>query len=64
MTNETYLDNATQLIKERAGFETITAVENDAIYLIDKNASSRGSQNVIKALKEIAQAVYPEYYAN
>ena len=58
LTNETYLD------KERAGFETITAVENDAIYLIDKNASSRGSQNVIKALKEIAQAVYPEYYAN
>lgn len=64
LTNETYLDNPVELIKERAGFETITAVENDAIYTIDKNASSRGSQHVIKALKEIAQAIYPEYYEN
>lgn len=64
LTNEGYLENPTQLIKERAGFEGITAVENDAIYLIDKNASSRGSQNVIKALKEMAEAIYPEYYAN
>lgn len=64
LTNETYLENPEQLIKERPGFESVTAVVNDEIYLIDKNSSSRCSQHVIKALKEIAQAIYPEYYEN
>ncbi|MGL4373138.1 MAG: ABC transporter substrate-binding protein, partial [Turicibacter sp.] len=63
LTNESYLENPEELIATREGFETIKAVENGDIYVIDKNSASRGSQHVIKALKEIAQAVYPEYYA-
>lgn len=63
LTNEGYLENPTELIAKRPGFETINAVKNNEIFLIDKNASSRGSQHVIKALKEIAKAVYPEQYA-
>lgn len=63
LTNEGYLEHPTQLIAKRPGFETINAVKNNEIFLIDQNASSRGSQHVIKALKEIAKAVYPEQYA-
>ncbi len=49
-------------VMTRAGFETIDAVKNEDVYMIDGNASSRGSQNIIKALKEIAKALYPDEY--
>ena len=37
-------------------------MKNGDVYQIDKNSSSRGSQNIIKALKEMAKAVYPDEY--
>lgn len=64
LTNEGYLENATELIAKRPGWDTVNAVKNSEIFLIDKDTSSRGSQNVIKALKEIAKAIYPEKYAD
>lgn len=62
ITNEDYIENATGAIAKRPGFESINAVKNNQIYLVDKNASSRGSQHVVKALKEIAKAIYPDKY--
>lgn len=62
LTNEGYLDNPVNLIATRPGWDGIKAVKDNNIYLIDKNASSRPSQNVVKALKEMAKAVYPEKY--
>ena len=38
------------------------AIKNNEVYLVDQNASSRPSQNVIKALEQMAKAVYPEHY--
>lgn len=49
-------------IKAREGWDSVTAVKEDQVYQIDKNSSSRPSQNVIKALKEMAKAVYPNEY--
>ncbi|WLF70428.1 ABC transporter substrate-binding protein [Clostridium septicum] len=49
-------------IKSRAGWENVKAVKDGAVYGIDKNTSARPSQNVIKALKEMAKAVYPNEY--
>ena len=46
----------------REGWDTINAVKDGDVYQIDKNSSSRPSQNVIKALKEIAKAIYPNEY--
>ena len=60
-TNEAGL-TAVEDIKSREGWDTITAVQNGDVYQIDKNSSSRASQNVIKALKEIAKAIYPDEY--
>lgn len=62
ITNASYMENPTEEIKSRDAWENITAIKNNAVYLVDKNASSRPSQNAIKALEEIAKAVYPEYY--
>ncbi|MGG5461736.1 ABC transporter substrate-binding protein [Clostridium sp. B9] len=63
LTNEGYIENATEVIAKRPGWNTITAVKDNQIFLIDKNASSRGSQYVIEALKQMAKDIYPEQYA-
>lgn len=49
-------------IKSRDGWDSITAIKEGQVYGIDKNASARPSQNVIKALKEMAKAIYPNEY--
>jgi iron complex transport system substrate-binding protein len=49
-------------IKNRDGFEHITAVRNNAIYLVDANSASRPSARILLALKQMAKAVYPDKY--
>ncbi len=49
-------------IVSRDGWDTITAVANGDVHEIDKNTSSRGSHNIVKALKEMAKAVYPDEF--
>lgn len=49
-------------IKSREGWDSITAVKDEQVYSIDKNSSSRPSQNVVKALKEMAKVIYPNEY--
>ena len=54
--------SAVDEIKSRDGWDSITAVKEGQVYQIDKNSSSRPSQNIIKALKEMAKAIYPNEY--
>lgn len=63
ITNESYIKDAIEAIAKRPGWDTINAVKNKEIFLVDGNASSRGSQFVINALKQIAKDIYPEQYA-
>ena len=62
ITNVDYMDNQVDEIKGRDGWNTIPAVANGEVYLVEANASSRPTQNVVKAMNEIAKAIYPEYY--
>lgn len=62
ITNVTYIDNPTEEIKGRDGWEHITAIKENAIYEVDKNSSSRPSHKIILALSQMAKAVYPEQY--
>ena len=62
LTKVDYVENPTEEIKSRDGWENIRAVKNNDVYYIDANASSRPTQNIIKALKEMAKAVYPDLY--
>ena len=64
ITNAGYMENPTEEIKSRDAWENINAIKNNEVYLVDQNASSRPSQNVIKALEQMAKAVYPEHYEN
>lgn len=54
--------NSVDDIKSRVGFENVNAILNGDVYGIDNNSSSRGTHNIVKALKEIAKAIYPNEY--
>lgn len=62
LTNVNYIDNPVDDIKNRDGFENITAVKNGDIHQIDTDSSSRPSNHIILALKQMAKAVFPEKY--
>lgn len=62
LSNVNYIENPIEEIKGRAGWENLTAVKENQIFMINTNAASRPSQNVIIALEEMAQAIYPNYY--
>lgn len=63
LTNEP-TENAVDAIKIREGFKYINAIKENNVFAIDNNSSSRPSQNIMKALKEIAKAIYPDKYSN
>ena len=62
LTNVNYIDDPIDEIVSRPGWNGITAVKNGDVYYIDTDASSNASHNIVKALKEIAKAVYPDKY--
>lgn len=62
LTNVNYIDNPTQEIMERSGWDVLTAVQNGDVYYIDNMASSLPNQNVVIAMRQMAEAIYPEYY--
>lgn len=49
-------------ISARAGWENISAVKNGCVYQVEPNPVSRPSQNVVKGIREVAAAVYPEIF--
>lgn len=51
------------LIRERSGWEKISAIENDRVIGIDNNTVSRIGPRVTEALKKFAEAIYPELYS-
>ena len=62
LTNVGYLSDPIAEICARPGWSSIKAVREKRVYLIDANSSSQPGPNVVKALGEIAKAVYPEYF--
>ncbi len=62
ITNVSYIEKPVDEILSRSGWEEITAVKNKDVYYVDNMASSLPNQNIIKALEEMAHAVYPDKY--
>lgn len=62
ITNVNYIENPTDEIKSRNGWEDITAVKNNDVYYVDNMASSLPNQNIVIALEQMAKAVYPDLY--
>ena len=55
-TNETWLDDAPAAILARDGWESIPAIANSKVFLIDNDASSQPTHHIILALKQMAEA--------
>ncbi|MGB4439392.1 MAG: ABC transporter substrate-binding protein [Sedimentibacter sp.] len=62
LTNVDYIEDAVDEIKSRAGWENVTAIKNNDVYYIDRDASSLSNHNIVKALQQMAEVVYPEIY--
>ena len=62
LTTVDFLDDPIGEIASRPGWNQIPAVQNGNVFVIDANASSRPSQNIIIALREMATAIYPEFF--
>ncbi len=62
LTNVNYIDDPVGEILSRDGWAGVTAVAEEQVYPIDANASSLPDQNIVTALEQMAQAVYPDYY--
>jgi iron complex transport system substrate-binding protein len=62
LTNVASAGDPVAEIASRPGWNAIKAVKNGRIYKIDNMTSSQCAPAVVRALREIAEAVYPEYY--
>lgn len=62
-TNVNYLDDPIAEILGRDGWAGVAAVVNEDVYYIDNMASSLPNQNIVIALRQMAAALYPDYFA-
>ena len=62
-TNVNYIDDPVGEILGRDGWAGVTAIANRDVYYIDSNASSQPNQNIVVALRQMAEALYPDYFA-
>jgi len=62
LTNVNWIDDPIGEIKNRPGFNHISAVANGRVYLIDTDSSVRASARIVLALRQMALAVYPELH--
>ncbi|MGX9133101.1 ABC transporter substrate-binding protein [Rummeliibacillus sp. JY-2-4R] len=57
-----YVPNIIEKVKKRQGFDSITAVKNNAVVQVDANLTSRTGPRLAEGLEEVAKAVYPEAF--
>ncbi len=61
-TNVTYTEYPVQEILDREGWAGISAIANQDVYSIDNNSSSQPTHNILKAMRQMAEILYPDYY--
>lgn len=63
LTNVNYIDDPMAEILGRSGWEGMSAVKDQQVFYIDNMASSLSNHNIVKALDQMAKAVYPDLFA-
>lgn len=63
LTNVNYIDDPVAEILGRSGWEGMRAVKDQQVFYIDNMASSLSNHNIVKALDQMAKAVYPDLFA-
>jgi iron complex transport system substrate-binding protein len=49
-------------VESRSGWDSITAVQNGALYEIDADIVSRAGPRIVEALRAIAKMIHPEIF--
>lgn len=62
LTNVNFGGDPVAEIKARPGWEGVKAVTDNRVYYVNNDTSSQPSPNITLALREMAVAVYPEYF--
>jgi iron complex transport system substrate-binding protein len=62
LTSVDYIDKPVEEVLARPGWKVLTAVQNRDVHYIDTMSSNLPNHNIVKALKEMAKAVYPDKY--
>ena len=58
-----HVPDIVQSIKNRAGFDTVTAVTDNMVIQVDENITSRTGPRLADGLEEFAKAIYPEAFS-
>lgn len=58
-----YVEGIVERVKARDGFDSVTAVKNDAVIEVDENKTSRTGPRLAEGFEEIAKAIYPEVFS-
>lgn len=61
-TNVTYIEDPVGEILSRSGWAGVAAVVNGDVYSVDNMSSSLPNQNIVVAMRQMAAALYPDYF--
>ncbi len=61
-TNVNYIENSTDEIMARNGWDVVSAITNGDVYYIENLHSSIPNHSIIEGIKEMALLLYPEVY--
>ena len=64
LTCTSYLPDPVGEILSRKGWENVTAISDKAVFRLDEESVNQPNHHITKALREMAEAVYPEKYAS
>ena len=65
ITTDTYTENVVDTLKSLAGWENVTAIKNNDVYLLtDSNEMNQPNQHVVSGIIEMAKDIYPDVYGD
>jgi iron complex transport system substrate-binding protein len=62
MSSNDMEEKTIESIKSRPGYENISAIKNDRVYLLEPNIVSRPGPRIIDALEIVAKSIHPELF--
>ena len=62
LTSVNYIEDPVGEIRSRSSWSGVTAIKNGDVYYIDTDSSNRPSHKIVIALRQMAEAIYPDKY--
>ncbi len=62
LTADMYTPDAINVILGMSGWDNVSAIKNNAVYMIDADTVNQPNHHVIDAMRDMAGFIYPEYF--